>query len=40
VVEDALRERGIETGELIDALNLFPRPQLARLFADYDEVWQ
>src|SRR5437763_1691879 len=38
-VEDALRERGIDAGELIDGLDLVPRRGLARLFADYDQVW-
>ncbi len=40
VVEDALRERGIETGELIGGLEFIPRHQVAKLFADYDQVWQ
>jgi intracellular sulfur oxidation DsrE/DsrF family protein len=40
VVEDALRERGIEPSELIDGLDLVPRAKLAKLFADYDQVWQ
>ena len=39
VVEDALRERGIEPSELIDGLDLVPRAKLAKLFADYDQVW-
>ena len=39
VVEDALRERGIEPSELIDGLDLAPRAKLAKLFADYDQVW-
>jgi predicted peroxiredoxin len=39
VVEDALRERGIEPGELIDGLDFVPRAKVAKLFADYDQVW-
>lgn len=40
VVEDALRERGIETGELIGGLEFIPGRQVAKLFADYDQIWQ
>ena len=40
VVEDALRERGIESSELIDGLAFVPRAKLAKLFGDYDQVWQ
>jgi len=32
VVDDALRERGIEPGELIDGLDFVARSKLARLF--------
>jgi intracellular sulfur oxidation DsrE/DsrF family protein len=39
VVEDALRERGIEPSELIDGLDLVPHAKLAKLFGDYDQVW-
>ena len=39
VVEDALLERGIETGELIDGLEFIRRHQVAKLFGDYDQVW-
>ena len=39
VVEDALRERGIDAAELIDGLDFVPRAGLAKLFADYDQVW-
>jgi intracellular sulfur oxidation DsrE/DsrF family protein len=39
VVEDAVRERGIERGELIDGLDFVPRGKLAKLFGDYDQVW-
>jgi intracellular sulfur oxidation DsrE/DsrF family protein len=39
VVEDALKERGIGAGELIDGLDFVPRSGLAKLFADYDQVW-
>jgi intracellular sulfur oxidation DsrE/DsrF family protein len=39
VVEDALRERGIELTELIDGLDFVPRAKLAKLFGDYDQVW-
>ena len=40
VVEDALRERGIDNAELIDGLESIPRQSVARLYADYDQVWQ
>jgi intracellular sulfur oxidation DsrE/DsrF family protein len=40
VVEDALRERGIDKAELIDGLDFVPRQQVAKLYADYDQVWQ
>src|SRR5438045_333791 len=33
VIEDAVRERGIEPGELIDGLDFVPRDKMARLFA-------
>jgi sulfur relay (sulfurtransferase) DsrF/TusC family protein len=39
VVDDALRERGIEPGELIDGLDFVARSKLARLFGGYDQVW-
>lgn len=39
VVEDALRERGIEPSELIDGLEFVPRSKVAKLFADYGQVW-
>ena len=39
VVEDALRERGIERTELIDGLDLISRSRVAKLFGDYDQVW-
>src|SRR6266513_1154643 len=39
VVEDALRERGIEPGELLDGLDFVHRAKLAKLFGDYDQVW-
>lgn len=39
LVEDALRERGIAADELIDGIDLVPRRHLARLFADYNQVW-
>jgi sulfur relay (sulfurtransferase) DsrF/TusC family protein len=39
VVEDALRERGIEPGELIDGLDLISRSNVAKLFGEYDQVW-
>ena len=39
VVDDALRERGIEPSELIDGLDFVPRSKLARLFGGYDQVW-
>lgn len=39
VVEDAIRERGIEPNEFIDGLDFVPRSKLAKLFADYDQIW-
>jgi sulfur relay (sulfurtransferase) DsrF/TusC family protein len=39
VVEDALLERGIETGELIGGLEFVSRSQVAKLFGDYDQIW-
>jgi sulfur relay (sulfurtransferase) DsrF/TusC family protein len=39
VVEDALRERGIEAGELIEGVTLVSRARLAKLFGQYDQVW-
>ena len=39
VVEDALRERGIEPSELIEGLDFIARARIAQLFADYDQVW-
>jgi intracellular sulfur oxidation DsrE/DsrF family protein len=40
VVEDALRERGIDRAELIDGLDFIPRNQMAKLYGEYDQVWQ
>jgi intracellular sulfur oxidation DsrE/DsrF family protein len=40
VVEDALRERGIDKAELIEGLDFVPRQQVAKLYGDYDQVWQ
>src|SRR5215470_1250269 len=40
VVEDALRERGIDKAELIDGLDFIPRQQVAKLYGAYDQVWQ
>lgn len=39
VVRDALRERGIAEGELIAGLDFIARDELAKLFAEYDQVW-
>ena len=39
VVDDALRERGIEPGELIEGVDFVSRDRLAKLFGDYDQVW-
>jgi sulfur relay (sulfurtransferase) DsrF/TusC family protein len=39
VVEDALRERGIDPSELIDGLELISRSKVAKLVGDYDQVW-
>ena len=38
-VDEALRERGIESGALIGGLSFIPRGQIAKLFADYDQIW-
>ena len=40
VVEEALRERGIDRRELVDGLEMIPRSRVAALFAHYDNVWQ
>ena len=39
LVRDALRERGIEEGELIAGVEFVPRDGLAKLFGEYDQVW-
>jgi len=39
LVEDALRERGIEAGELIEGVDLVARAELAKLFGKYEQVW-
>lgn len=39
LVEDALRERGIEASELIEGVNLVARAKLPGLFGNYDQVW-
>jgi sulfur relay (sulfurtransferase) DsrF/TusC family protein len=39
VVEDACSERGIERSELIDGLDFMRQSKLAKLFAEYDQVW-
>ncbi len=39
VVDDAIRERGIEPGELIEGVDFVSRDKLAKLFGDYDQVW-
>jgi sulfur relay (sulfurtransferase) DsrF/TusC family protein len=39
LVREALRERGIEDGELIAGLEFVARDALARLFGEYDQVW-
>jgi len=39
VIDDALRERGIEPRELIEGVDFVSRTGLARLFGDYDQVW-
>jgi sulfur relay (sulfurtransferase) DsrF/TusC family protein len=38
-VEDALSERGIAADEVIDGMDLLPRRKLAKLFAEYDQIW-
>lgn len=40
VVEDALRERGISNEELIGGTALVSRAGMAKLFGEYDQVWQ
>lgn len=40
VVEDALRERGISNDELIGGTGLVSRAGMAKLFGEYDQVWQ
>ena len=39
LVEEALRERGIEASELVDGVELVARAKLAALFSNYDQVW-
>jgi len=39
VIEEAVRERGIEPGELIEGVSPVPFAELARLFGGYDQVW-
>jgi sulfur relay (sulfurtransferase) DsrF/TusC family protein len=39
VIEDALRERGIELNELIGGVDFVSRAGLAKLFGDYEQVW-
>ncbi len=39
LVREALRERGIEDGELISGLEFVARDALAKLFGEYDQVW-
>jgi intracellular sulfur oxidation DsrE/DsrF family protein len=39
VVEDDLRERGIEPGDLVGGLSVVARAQLPALFRSYDTVW-
>src|ERR1700682_5713796 len=38
-VRDALRERGIEEGELVAGVELVARDGLAKLFGEYDQIW-
>lgn len=39
VVEDDLRERGIEADELVGGLSPIARTELPGLFRSYDQVW-
>ena len=39
VIDDALRERGIERSELIEGLDFIKRDQMAKLFGEYDRIW-
>jgi sulfur relay (sulfurtransferase) DsrF/TusC family protein len=39
LVREALRERGIEDGELISGVEFVARDALAKLFGEYDQVW-
>jgi sulfur relay (sulfurtransferase) DsrF/TusC family protein len=39
IVEDDVRSRGIEDGDLIEGLRPIARSEIASLFARYDRVW-
>jgi sulfur relay (sulfurtransferase) DsrF/TusC family protein len=39
LVRDALRERGIDEGELVTGVEFVARDALAKLFDEYDQVW-
>lgn len=39
LMQDALVERGIDAGELIEGVELVPRTMLGKLLAGYDQVW-
>jgi hypothetical protein len=40
LVEDDLRERGIERADLLAGVELLPHSQIAALIGAYDPVWQ
>jgi sulfur relay (sulfurtransferase) DsrF/TusC family protein len=39
IVDDDLRERGVERGELISGVEPIARAELPSLFAGFDQVW-
>ena len=39
IVEDDVKSRGIDKGDLIDGLKPVPRSDIAKLFAGYDRIW-
>ncbi len=39
IVEDDVKSRGIDKGDLIDGLMPIPRSDVAKLFGKYDRIW-
>jgi intracellular sulfur oxidation DsrE/DsrF family protein len=39
LVQEDASERGIDAAELVDGIETIPRSGVARLFADYDQIW-